>query len=183
MNPIILQTGYYMIVLILGFLMVNLLQKGFFAPYMGVKASFGKCILVKVRAVNRDYFKKGIIDDGFLVFSGKTGQKRLNIKDSSYFYRALGISWIDVDEEKNSITKPDHTGVSGFDAVKYNNLYTRALYRPGIKDNMTKAIIGCLVLVIILILALGFVLYKQSYSLEIMAQQIASVKSGVIVGV
>ena len=186
MNPIIIQTIYYAAVMVLTLVVVGLLQRGFFWKFFRVKVSFGKYILCKIRAVNRDYFRVGRIEEGFLVYKSEQGKKRIPIKDNSVFYRSIGPAWVDVDEEKNALGKHDYSTVSGFDAIKYNDLFLRALHRPKIADNKEKIVIGCLVLIIVAIAVVGFFIYKQDYSIQFLGQQMElvkeAVKQGVIVG-
>lgn len=178
-NPILEQTLYYAIVMLLSVFLVSLLQKGFFMNFLRAKISFGRLIIIKLKAVNRDHFAVGKIEDGFLIFKCPDGLKRLCIPDGSVFYRALGIAWIDIDEEKNAICKPDYSTVTGFDAAKFQNLFVRTLYKPSIKDNTTKILIGCMILAIIGIIGIGFAVYKQNYLLQALGQQISQLK-GVI---
>lgn len=183
MNPILIQMIYYMVVMILTFFLVGLLERGFFFQYVRVKLSFGRFILVKIRAINRDYFRVGKVIEGFLVFKSPAGQKRISLDPNTPgFYRVMGTTWIDLSDETNAVVKPDFSVASGFDAVKYNSLYLRALYKPAIADNTTKILIAGMILILVGLAALGFVLYKQSYNLEVMAAQIANIKTGVVAG-
>lgn len=180
MNPILEQTIYYAMVMIITLFLIGILQRGFFWKFFKVKISFGKNILVKIRAVNRDHYAVGRIEENFLVYKKNKKEKRICIKDKSVFYRSLGTSWVDVDEEKSSLVKSDHSVVDGFDAVKYNNLYKRTLYSPQIADNKDKIIIGCLILIIVLCGALAFFLYKHNYLIEQLMGQVAQINKGIV---
>ena len=180
--PILIQAAYYFVVLVLGLLIVAIVQKGFFVPYIKVRLSFGKFLLCKIRAVNRDYFRVGRIEEGFLVYQGVSGIKRISIEDSSVFYRSIAVVWIDIDDEKNAICKPDYSAIPGFDAIKYDNLYKRALTRPSVNDNREKIIIGMLGLGLLFLVVLGFLVYKNGYSLEFIMQKIGSIGGTVAPG-
>lgn len=182
MNPILLQAIYYGVVLILGFMLVNLMQRGFFMPFLRVKLSFGKLIICKIRAVNRDYYRAGKIDEGFLVFPTSQGDKRIAVKDKAVFYRSLGVAWVDVDEEKNALVNPDFKPIDGFDAMKYNSLYIRALYRPALANNKEKVIIGICILIVVMLIILGFFVYKVSSTQDTMLQLVNTLKKGLVVG-
>lgn len=158
-NPIFEQIGNNILVMLLGIFIIAFTMKGFFWQYLRVRLSFGRLTLVKIRAVNRDYFKVGEIIDGFLVYPTKTGHKRISIKDSSYLYRSMAITWIDVDEEQNAIAKPDFSTVSGFDAEKYDNLYKRTLYRPSASDAKEKLLFTLVFISIIAAIAAAVLSY------------------------
>ena len=153
-HPVFIQTFYYMIVMILGFLMVSFLQRGFFLKFIKVRLSFGRLVMVKLREVNRDFYAVGEVLEGFLVFKHKKDIKRISIdREKPGFYRSLGCIWIDIDNEKNSINTWNYEGVKGFDAVKYNDLFMRALNKPAIVDNTTKI----LIVLVAFALLVGFV--------------------------
>jgi hypothetical protein len=142
-----------------------MLFKDFFWKYLRVKLSMGKLILVKIRTPLRDYYKVGYVSENNVIYKTKDtdGRKediRITIpKDSLVFYKSIGVTWVDVDEEKNAILTVKYNPVSGFDAIKWNNLYIRALTRPSIGDQKEKIIILLLVLVIVAILGIGYFSY------------------------
>lgn len=181
-NEILIQTAYYFVVMLLTFFIVGLIQKGFFIPFLRVKISFGKFVLVKIKAINRDYYRVGRIEEGFLLYKSDGGMKRLSIPDSSYFYPSVGVRWIDVEEEKNAVMKPDYSTISGFDAIKYNNLYTRALTSPGLNDNKEKIMIACFIAILIGFAILGFLIYKNGMVIEEMKALLSSTVKGIIGG-
>lgn len=166
-NPIIAMTLGYAGVVLLAFLVINFLQAGFLKTFMQVKGSRGKKIMTNIYAVNRNYCKPGFVDNGFYVYEdGNKHQKRMKIPSRiSIFYRFLNVTWVNVDEEKNTFITPDGKEVNGFDAEKYNNLYLRTLYRPSFLDPkqqiMFFLILGiALLTVIILAVLVGIVLKK-----------------------
>ena len=172
-QEILIQAGYYGVAMSIGIFLISIIQRGLFWPFVKVRLSFGKLIMVKSRAVHRDYFMVGKIEEGFLAYGDKANQKRISIPDSSFFYRVCGLMWVDVDDEKGALCKPDYTTASGFDPVKYNNLYIRTLMRPSVADNQDKLIIGALLLIIVLIIVVGFLVYKNGYSLEFIISKIS----------
>jgi len=158
LTEVLLQTLYYAVVMGLAIFFISFILRGFFWKFLKVKISFGRLILVKIRGINRDYFAVGEIEENFLVYKDpmlKKQEKRINIKDNKAFYKVLGITAIDVDNQTNNVCYPDYTVVEGFDSAKYNNLYLRALYTPQITDNKDKLII--VLLVLILLASLGAV--------------------------
>lgn len=178
MHPILVQTISYAVVLLLALLIVSFLQRGFFWKYFRVRLSFGKLIMVKVRAINRDFYRVGRITEGFLIYKGDKNNKRLVIKDKSCFYRSLAVTWVDVDDETNAISKVDYTTVSGFDAVKYNDLFLRALYKPNIADTKEKLIIGAIVIIGLMVIGCLYFQYVTNKDVS----HIISIVEGLKVG-
>ena len=183
-SEILIQTGYYFVAMCIGIFLISIIQRGLFWPFVKVRLSFGKLIMVKSRAVHRDYFMVGKIEEGFLVYGDKLNGKRISIKNNSFFYRVCGLMWVDVEDEKGALCKPDYSTEPGFDAVKYNNLYVRTLMRPSVADNQDKIIIGALFLIIVLIIVAGFLVYQNGYSLDFALtklNQLAAAGKGVII--
>lgn len=165
-NEILVQAGYYFITLVIGILIIAMVQKGFFGAFWKVRTSFGRLVLCKFRTLNRDYFLVGAIEEGFLVVKTRDGVKRIGIKDGTSVYRCLGMNWADIDEETNQISNAKYEAQAGYDAIKYNNLYLRALYKPPTDDMQNKILIGLMVLILLLVVGAVFGIYKTSYSIE-----------------
>lgn len=165
MHPVFVQTIYYGILMVITIGMVGFIQNGFFWKYFKVRMSFGRLILVKIKAINRDFFAVAKIEENMLVFKVHGEQKRISIKDSKPFYRCLATSWVDVDDEKNAVLNPDYTATEGFDAVKHNNLYLRALYKPSLNTTKEKLIVAGIIIIAIgvaIALILGWGNYANS---------------------
>lgn len=178
-NPIILQIIYYGAVMLITVFLIGLMLKGFFFKFLRVKLSFGKLILVKLKTLINYKYSVGKIEEGFLVFNTALGTKRISVKDDSVFYRSIGIAWVNIDDEKNTIIKPSGEHISGHDPIKWNNLYVRCLSLPKSGDPKTKIIIGCLFLIVILILGVCFMIYKQNYTIQALVGQINSLKGSI----
>lgn len=169
MHPVFVQAFYYGVVMLLMAFFVGLIQKGFFWKYLRVRMSFGRFILVKIRAINRDYFAVGKIDESFLVFKREGEEKRIKIKDSSPFYKAMAVSWIDIDDVKNAVCSADYQAIDGFDAAKYQELYNRALYKPAIAQNMKEKFL------ILLLIGIGIGVLVCAYLCFINYDQIRAI--------
>lgn len=181
MHPILIQTISYGVVLAIALLILSFLQRGFFWKFVRVKTSLGRFVLVKIRSVNRDHFSVGSVHENFLIYKSGNDRKRLTIPDNGVFYRSLGIAWLDVDDTKNAICKTSYESSPGFDAVKYNNLYLRALYKPVIADTKEKLIIGAIVIIGIMLAVALWLLYNQGNSLGVIQQAIGTLKTGTVV--
>jgi len=161
-----LQAIYYGLVMTLTMFFCGAFLRGFFVNYFKVRTSFGKLVMVKVRSPLRDYFARGEVQEGFLIYKIKRGFReydtiRLNIPPGkSVFYKCLSVVWVDVDDEQHAICKTDYSAVEGYDAVKNNNLHVRALMKPSIATGQEKIM---LVLIIVAI-AVGLFGIYMSYT-------------------
>lgn len=176
MNPLFWQIINNAIILFIAIAIISFSQRGFFWKFIRVKLSFGKFILCKVRAINRDYYKIGRIVEGFLIYKvDRNNHKRIAINDSSVFYRSLGTTWVDIDDSKNAMVKPDYSTVDGFDAVKYNDLYIRALYKPQINEveRYFKIIIFVLIIAIIVSAVNTFFSYNTFNQIGVLQQMVS----------
>lgn len=170
MNPILLQAFLYGGVIILTLFAVSIFLRGFFWKYYKVRTSMGRYILVKIRSLLRDHYAVGWIEEGFLCYKTKIGGKKEMIRiaideGTNPVYRSIAINWVDVDDEKNAIVKPDFTAVSGHDPIKFNNLLVRALMRPGLTDKTTLIIIICVIITLLVAIAGLYFSYK-AYALD-----------------
>lgn len=172
MDEITAQAIGYGVVLFLAFGIMSVLFRGFFWKYIRVRASMGRLVLVKLRNLSRDHFKIGKVEEGFLIYKNKE-EKRIAVKDFSFFYRCMGVSWVDVDEETSSVCAPDYKAVTGFDSERFQSLYTRCLMRP--EGLNTKEII-IIILVLLAIVTAGISVYLGYTNL----QELAIIKKAVI---
>lgn len=177
-NLILVQAGYYALVAFGTLFFCSAFMRGFFTTYFKVRTSFGKYVIVKVRSPLRDYFKKGWVEEGFLMYEVKRSWKekdviRLNIpQKSSPFYKCMAVTWVDVDDEKHAICQTDYSTVEGYDAIKNNNLHQRALMRPSITSGYEKIMMFCLVILIIAVVFNCIITWNTG-------QQIASLQTSI----
>lgn len=156
---------------------INFFMGGVFISWFKVKTSRGKKILVRVRTVVQDYYKPGQIDKGFLIFKDREKEERRLSVGEGMVYRGMGVNNIDVDDETNAVVKRDFQAVSGFDAVKYNYLYLRALFRPEQLQKELRIIIILLVVTLLAALAAAYFGVTVSDKLDALAGNIANVAS------
>ena len=165
-NLVMLQAFYYGLVMVLTIFFVGAFLRGFFVNYFKVRTSFGKFVMVKVRSPLRDYYAKGWVEEGFLIYKIKRGFRdydtiRLNIpQNSRVFYKCLSVAWVDVDDEKHAICQTDYSVVPGYDAVKNNNLHTRALMKPTIASGTEKIMLFLIVVAILIGLVSAYLSYS-----------------------
>ena len=165
MNPVLsLMLGYFC-VLLLGFLFLNFLSGGYLLKFLRVKSSRGSKILVMVRSKLNFYSVVGRLEGDFLVYHDRESKankqktpKRISV-DRVAFYRAYGVWCINVDEANNSVLASGGE-VSGFDAIKMNNLFERALYKPSPEANDKILVIIILVLAVLSLILLAAVFVK-----------------------
>jgi hypothetical protein len=183
-GQVMLQALYYGIIMVLTLFFCGAFQRGFFVNYFKVRTSFGKYVMVKCRSPLRDYFRKGWVEEGFLVYQNKKGFMdkdtiRLNIPENSRaFYRCLNVVWIDVDTERHAICQTDYTTVSGYDAVKNNNLHTRALMRPTISSNQEKILMLLIIVVGILAIIGIYFGYSSLKSINLLNADLPNLLKG-----
>lgn len=189
---VMVQAGYYGIVLVLTLFFVGAFQRGFFINYFKVRISFGKYVMVKVRSPLRDYFKKGWVEEGFLIYEIRRSWKekdtiRLNIpkKGPSPFYKCMSVVWVDVDDERHAICQTDYSTATGYDAIKNNNLHQRALMRPSITTGYEKIMMFLLVVLVLAVVIdcfIGWGAYKQAILLKQQLPGIIQGMRGTVVG-
>lgn len=186
-NEMLLYALSYSLVIGIAFFLLQFLSNGFFLKFLKVKISRGRLVMVNVRSKLQHYFIHGNIEGDFLVYNDRESQankqkepKRLAIpKDKTVFYRAFGVNVINVDEALNCIIAPDMKGVTGYDAIKFSSLYTRALFKPSLAEDVAtkKIIIGVLILCLLLLIGI-VLLYVKIGSINDAILSLRSVTGG-----
>lgn len=177
MHPIFVQAFFYGIVMILSMLFLGFLMKGFMWKYLKVKLSFGKLVLVKLRAINQDFYSIGRVEGGFLLFKAHKDDRRIEVNQRGAFYKSIGVTWIDVDDEKNCVINPDTSISEGFDATKFENLYKRCLYAPKVTDKREQIIMVCCIISVVAIVVLTLIIFNQSKQLNTIQTLLSATKS------
>lgn len=157
---------------------------GFLKPFMKVKRSRGKKVLVRIRNPVQDYFRAGAVEEGVLIFKDREGNTRRIPMQPGVVSRAATVYWVEIDDEKNCFFKRE-TGeaVSTYDAVRVDSYIVRALVRPGLfGDNTVKILLLLVILSIVAIGVVGFLTYKNGVALQAIQEgvQAASVGVGVV---
>lgn len=155
-----LMGGYTLWIFVLYFLM-NALTLRFLSTYLAVRTSMGRKTLVEVKGVTSYYFKVGYIEDGFLRYkNSKKEDKKISVTHKG-IGRKMGVNFVVVDEETNNVLNPGFDAITGWDAIKYNNLYVRALQAPNLAKDKNKILILLLIACLLGILVVGFMLFQQ----------------------
>jgi hypothetical protein len=153
------------VVVIFGFLFGGLMR-----PFLEVKRSRGKKILVIVRHPVQDIFRAGEVIENHLVYDGRDGGTRRIPMIQGVVSRRATIFWCEVDDEKNCFYKRDDgKAVATYDAQKTDSLLLRALYRPTLNDN-DALIKGILVVSIVTFVVAGaavYISYKNGKDLDV----------------
>lgn len=181
MHPVFLQAIYYGVVFVLVLFLVSFLERGFFWKFLKVRVSFGRLIMVKIRSLNRDYFAVGKMQEGFLLFKTPEGYKRISLENREAFYRCLGANWLDIDEKTNNVSNTDYKVLEGYDAIKYNNLYLRALYKPTIAETKEKIILGAIIIMGLIIVAVAFFVYNMSADITAIKEAVFRLSSANVI--
>jgi len=128
--------------LVLPLFFSNWLTKGMLLKLMQVVGSRGQKLLVEVIHPIQNYYIIGEVKEGYLVVKDRATKgakeakiKRINV-DPGDVFRSMGVNCLRYDEAGNRIVRPDFSTVTGFDAIKQENLLIRALYDPrtGIRE-------------------------------------------------
>lgn len=160
-----MEIFFYPILMIFGVL--NWLSGGFLIPFARVKMSRGRLSLIRIHCVTGSYFKPGEIIEGWLVFKDSQKQKRrIACPNRGFIDHAYGVKTIDVDDEKNCIITPDMKTVPGYDAVKFENLYVRALTAPHLEDKLLKIILIVVIILALIVLADIVFTYKLGVKID-----------------
>lgn len=142
----------------------NWLTKGMLFKLMKVFASRGQKLLVEVIHPIQNYYVIGEVREGYLVVKDRAVKiakeakiKRINVSPGDVF-RSMGVNCLRYDEAGNRIVRPDFSAVSGFDAIKQENLYIRALYDPksGIREKWQLYILIGVGLTLLVALFIGY---------------------------
>lgn len=72
-ESVLIQALYYGVWGFICIMFIAVLQRGFFYNYLKVRTSFGREVMVKIRSPLRDYFARGEVTEGFLVYKIKRG--------------------------------------------------------------------------------------------------------------
>jgi len=141
------------------------LQAGFLMPFLKVKTSRGKKILVKIVKATGSDFVPAVELEGMLVFKyGKTPKRLSNYKKG--IYRSFNINCVDVDPESWGVVNTSFEAVSTNDPNKTDSLIERALLEPKkIKRNE----IFILILLVFIFLGVLFISYKVNYLQTLLA--------------
>jgi len=169
MNDIILIMASYLIIIFISFGILAFLQSGFLMPFLKVKTSRGKKILVKIRKSTGVDFVVAEEIEGQLVFKYFKETKRVNHYKSGV-YRSYNINCINVDPETWAVVSTNFDAVSTNDPNKTDSLIERAMYRP-VKKTTREMII--LFLLVIIVIGVIFIAYKLTF----LEQSIVALKS------
>lgn len=131
MNEVIQQLLYfsasYIGIILVFFIGVNFLTKGFLLTYLSAKFSRGRKMLVRIHSLSDIYFKANKVSDKKIEVKDRNGEKHMLTIDQSQVYHTMGIASIDYDEVSNEVVKIDGERTPGLDPVRAQNLVIRAI--------------------------------------------------------
>jgi len=151
---IVVETLYFIgsytgIVLIL-FIAINWLSKGWLWHFLRVKSSKGKKVLCAVYSPTDVYYKAGHFQDNALTYKSRDGEnKTLSRVTREHTYNAMGVFCIDIDEVNSTIFDRNKNEIKGNDAGSVNSLLARAMYRSSAEDLKHKIIMIMLALILL----------------------------------
>jgi hypothetical protein len=178
----------YLFVIIGGFFLINWLSNGVVRRFLIVKASRGSKILVKVHNKLKTYCVSGWLEGNDLLFFDNESKrnkqktpKRIVVNDD-VFYRFMGVWACDVDEATNNVFKHDGSVIPGFDVIRWNNLYLRALMKPATEDKSNIILFIIIGLVFIALIVSVVVLVKLG-QVQQAVSSLGAIKSSSVGGV
>jgi hypothetical protein len=186
----------YIAIIVIGYVFLNWLSASFLAKFIKIKAGRGRYVMVKVHSKFRTYVVKGWLEGQDLLYNDAESiankqktHKRLTIpgtqKDGedfrSYFYRFAGVWACDVDESTNNIIKRDGSILQGYDAIRWNNIYIRALMKPAAEEKKS-IILFVIAGVCVLALVLTIVVIVRIGKVEAAISALSTIKQAAITG-
>lgn len=179
MNEILVQTlqilGAYVFLVIVMFLALNWLTKGFIRAFLTVRASRGGKILTVIHSVNDVYYKPGIFSGNDYYFKNRKGEECIYAKiPPNVIYNTMGVQALEIDEVNSCLFTRAGAIIQGNDPVHVDHLIKRALESPAEKSLLYKIVIVCLIILIIAAIAdtAMIVQVKQVLSQTTLAQVI-----------
>ena len=158
-NDFVMVIGSYTAIIFIAFFIVGWLQAGFFMPFLKVKTSRGKKILVRIRKPTGSDFVPAVEKEGQLSFK-YFKEKKLISNYKTGIYRSFNMNCVDVDPETWAVVTTSFEAVSTNDPNKTDSLIERALLKPGEKSLKEKIIIFLLILIAVVVI---FVAYKLNF--------------------
>lgn len=152
--------GSYIVVIILLFIILNFLTKGYIVQYLKVKMSRGRLTLIKCNDVTDGYYKAGKIDNKRnLILKDRYNKIHTfaNIQKTDV-NRELGINLIEVDLVKGLLINRDFSNATGYDLTMMDELVNRAIMLPKLKKDEIWENVQKMILILILI-GIGICIY------------------------
>lgn len=168
MNEVFIYLLSYIMVFLMSFGGLQFLTGGFLLPFLKVKSSRGKKVLVWVHGIADSYFRVGFFDDEFLVFTNRAKdftktRPTIRVKvPRGCVGRTLNVNFVQYDENTCGVINPleSFEGVTTNEPKAYDALITRAI-EAGVTDMKENIVIVLLVLVILALGFIGFMVFKN----------------------
>lgn len=146
----------YCVIFIATIIFMNFLSKGYLATFLRVKASRGKWLLVRAFSLTGKYYAIGKFKEDNIIYTARDKKVcTYDVKKGDVF-REMGVDTIEIDEVNGAVLSPDYSEAGGYDPKKFDNILTRALQRPELRDNQEKII---LMLQVLQSIALAFIIW------------------------
>ena len=156
----------YLLVLGIGFFMINFLSNGFVGTFIKVKASRGKFCLVRINGITGEYYRTGTLDGEKLRYKNRDKKFRTIVVGVEDAKRIIGVNGFEVDDVKGALVKKDFSVVEGNDPEKVDNLIVRALTKPTLISMNEKIILLLLIIIIVGVLGSIYLGYMNSEAIR-----------------
>lgn len=163
-------TASYIIIILIGFFLINFLSNGFFGTFLRVKASRGKKVLIEVHAVTDVYYTSGKFEGQILKYMtrGKK-EKSLSVIQQQVF-RKIGVFCIITDEVNDNVLDIKFDAGQGGNTEDYDHLLKRVMMAPQLEDNTKKIMLGVLVLILVVCVITAVLVFNMSNQVLAMSQ-------------
>lgn len=179
MNEMLIDTmqilGAYVLLVIVLFLALNWLTKGFMRAFLVVRASRGGKLLTVIHSVNDVYYRPGKFSGNDYHYKNRMGENCIYTKvPPASIYNTMGVQALEIDEVNSCLFLRSGAIVQGNDPVHVDHLIKRALESPTEKSLLYKIVLIVLILVVLVLIADTAMIYqiKQILSQTTLAQVI-----------
>lgn len=155
----------YILIIIIGFMLINFLSNGFFGTFLRIKASRGKKVLVEVHAITDVYFKAGKFDGTLLKYKTREKKNKALEVTAQQVFRKLGVFCVITDDVSDAVLDIEFKAHSGGDSETYDHLLKRVIMAPQIENMREKIILGLLVIILIAVVISTVLIFNASNQL------------------
>lgn len=156
----------YLMIIGIGFFIINFLSNGFVGTFIKVKASRGKFCLVRINGITGEYYRSGTLDGEKLRYKNRDKKFKTITVGVDDAKRIIGVDGFEVDDIKGAIVKKDFSVVEGNDAEKVDNLIVRALTKPTLISMNEKIILLLLVVILLAVCGAIYLGYMNSEAIR-----------------
>lgn len=181
MNPITIITLYFCLGVLLTYILLDTLSKGFISTFLSVRFSRDKKTLIEIHGASKVYYTTAKEVGGSLSFKDQNKEKHLINASRDHFCRKMNVNCLSYDEVGKFIIKPFGEIAASIDPVRNENTHERALTAPDVKSNSQKMKNGIIILgICIALIGILWLSYQNMEKLDILYNLIKAGCKGTI---